>query len=85
MDLSSGYWQVEMEETDKEKTAFTTGDGMYQFKVMLMSLCNAPLTLRLMEQGLRRLHWMKCLTYLDDIIVFSASFDDHLSNLQEVF
>ena len=44
MDLSSGYWQVKLHPQDKEKTAFTTGTGLYQFTVMPFGLVNAPMT-----------------------------------------
>lgn len=86
MDLCSGYWQVELEAQDKEKTAFSTGSGLYQFKVMPMGLTNAPPTFqRLMELVLHGLHWKECLIYLDDVLVFSRSFADHLQSLTEVF
>ncbi|KAL0197560.1 hypothetical protein M9458_006100, partial [Cirrhinus mrigala] len=58
MDLSSGYWQVELDPSDREKTAFNTGSALYQFEVMPMGLTNAPPTFqRLMELVLRGLHW----------------------------
>lgn len=68
MDLSSGYWQVELEPQDREKTAFNTGSGLFQFKVMPMGLTNTPPTFqRLMELVLHGLHWKDCLIYLDDL------------------
>ena len=44
LDLKSGYWQVEVEEQDREKTAFTAGNGLWQFSVMASGLCKAPAT-----------------------------------------
>ena len=85
MDLASGYWQVEMRTEDREKTAFVTHRGMFQFRVMPFGLCNAPGTFeRLMEIIMRGLQWRSCLVYLDDIIVFSATLAEHRERLEEV-
>ena len=82
LDLASGYWQVELEEEDKEKTAFTTPHGLFEFNVMPFGLTNAPATFqRLMECVLAGLTTEHSLIYLDDIIVFSATFQEHLSRL----
>ncbi|KRY45379.1 Retrovirus-related Pol polyprotein from transposon 17.6 [Trichinella britovi] len=86
LDLASGYWQVEVDKRDREKTAFATPLGLYQFKVMPFGLCNAPGTFqRLMERTLSGLVGKSCLVYLDDIIVFSATEEEHLIRLEEVF
>ncbi|GBN24594.1 Retrovirus-related Pol polyprotein from transposon 297, partial [Araneus ventricosus] len=86
LDLKSGYWQVEVRPEDREKTAFTTGQGLWQFKVMPFGLCNAPATFeRLMETVLRGLSSEACLVYLDDIIIVGRTFEEHLSNLRKVF
>ena len=86
LDLASGYWQVAMSEEDKEKTAFCTKYGLFQWKVMPFGLCNAPSTFeRLMERVLQGLQWESAVLYLDDIIVFSGTVDDHIQRLEEVF
>ena len=85
LDLLSGYWQVEIEEADRPKTAFCTTEGLYQFRVMPLGLCNAPATFqRLMDLVLSGLQWSQCLVYLDDIIVLGRTFNEHLGNLQAV-
>ena len=86
LDLASGYWQVEVDPRDKSKTAFTTGTGLYEFNVMPFGFCNAPSTFeRLMELVLTGLHWQTCLVYIDDILIFAPSFEEHSSRLSEVF
>ena len=86
LDLASGYWQVALEESDKEKTAFSTSQGHYEFNVMLFGLTNAPATFqKLMECALAGLTNEKYLIYLDEIIVFSSTFLDHLQQLRCIF
>ena len=83
MDIKSGYWQVELDPADKEKTTFSSGQGLWQFTIMPFGLCNAPATFeRLMEAALRGLPWDICLVYLDDIIVHARSFDQHWAHLR---
>ena len=82
----SGYWQVRVNPEHREKTAFCTSEGLFEFNVMPFGLCNAPATFqRLMDSVLAGLHWKTCLVYIDDIIVVGKSFDEHLCNLQAVF
>ena len=86
LDLASGYWQVKMDEASREKTAFTTHVGLYEFHVMPFGLCNAPATFqRLMEDVLAGLVRDQCIVYLDDILVIGTTFQEHLENLQKVF
>ena len=87
LDLKSGYWQVPISEQDKEKTAFRTSSGqLFEFNQVPFGLCNAPATFsRLMDRVLAGLHWETCLFYLDDIIVFSSTWEEHLARLREVF
>ncbi|UYV64482.1 hypothetical protein LAZ67_3000918, partial [Cordylochernes scorpioides] len=85
IDLKSGYWQVEIEERDKEKTAFTTAHGLYEFNVMPFGLCNAPATFeRNMDNVLGNLRWQICLCYLDDVIIYSSDFPTHIKRLEAV-
>ena len=85
LDLMRGYWQVEVEEQDRNKTAFTTPFGLYEFNVVPFGLCNAPATFqRLMQMVLAGLQWDICLAYLDDIIIFSSTFRQHLDRLDQV-
>ena len=87
LDLKSGYWQVEMKEADKAKTAFQVGSlGFYECNRMPFGLCNAPATFqRLMERCMGDLNLRDCLIYLDDIIIFSSTFEEHVERLQAVF
>src|SRR5256885_16523348 len=86
IDLASAYWQVEMDEKDIEKMAFITSKGLYEFLVMPFGLCNAPATFqRLMHEVLGNLIYTKAPVYLDDIIIHSKTFEQHLEDIDEVF
>ena len=86
LDLLSGYWQVEVAEKDKGKTAICTTEGLYEFNVMPFGLCNAPATFqRLMDLVLAGLDWTRCLVFIDDLVIQGATFGSHLQNLRAVF
>ena len=72
LDVRSGYWQVELEESDKHKTAFQVGTfGFYEFHRMPFRVCHASATFqRLMERCMGELNLDQCLIYLDDVIIF---------------
>ena len=79
LDLFSGYWQIEIEESDKEKTAFTTELGHYEFNRMPFGLCNAPSTFqRLMENVLRPAIGKYAMAYIDDVIIYTKTFTQHI-------
>ena len=87
LDLKSGYWQVEMDEKSIPYMAFTIGPlGFYKCIHMPFGLTNAPATFqRLMELCLGELHLQYCIIYLDDIIIFSKTPEEHLHQLRLVF
>ncbi|KAK3737368.1 hypothetical protein QZH41_002298 [Actinostola sp. cb2023] len=86
LDLTSGYYQVSVDEEDRAKTAFSTPMELYEFKRMPMGLVNAPATFqRLMQTVFGDQVFEKLLICLDDIIVFSTTFEEHLTRLHSVF
>lgn len=86
LDLASGYWQIEMDEASKEKTAFIVENNLYEWNRLAFGLTNAPGTFqRLMNHVLRSVIGSKCLVYLDDIIVFSKTRAEHVENLRMIF
>lgn len=86
LDLASGFWQVEIEEKDKEKTAFVCSAGLFEFNVMPFGLTNAPATFqRMMDEVIADMDWRVGSDYIDDLIVGSLTFEEHLSNLASLF
>ena len=87
MDLKSGFWQIKMAKDSQQYTAFTVGSmGVYKFLRMLYGLCNALTTFqRLMQNCFGELNLTYALIYLDDVIVFSQTEQEHLHHLQVVF
>ena len=89
LDLASGFWQIQMEPASREKTAFVTPHGLHEFLVMPFGLTNAPAVFqRLMQRVLSRLNpdggTQFVAAYLDDILIFSTTLQDHLVHLRKV-
>ena len=85
IDLTSGYWQIPIRAEDQHKTAFRSRYGHYEWKVMPFGLCNAPATFqRFMNDIFRDLLDVCVVVYLDDILVFSRSKEEHQQHLRQV-
>ena len=89
LDLAAGYWQIRVKTGSQEKTAFITHQGLYEFKVMPFGVMNAPAVFqRLMQKVLMKLRKSGedfIAVYLDDIIIFSKTLQDHLDHLKDAF
>jgi hypothetical protein len=84
IDLMSGFHQIAMHPDDIEKTAFNTWDGFYEFVRMPFGLRNSPATFqRTMDVVLAQLKWKKLIVFLDDILIFSDTFEEHMVRLKE--
>ena len=89
LDLASGYWQIRMSPTSREKTAFVSPQGLYEFCVMPFGLTNAPAVFqRLMQRLVAGLNPPAgpdfMVVYIDDILVFSPTLKEHLGHLKVV-
>ncbi|CAM4626675.1 unnamed protein product [Caretta caretta] len=84
LDLTKGYWQVPLDESAKERSAFLTHLGLYEFNVLPFGLRNAPATFQRLVDGLLAGLGEYAVAYLDDVAIFSDSWADHLEHLQKV-
>ena len=86
LDLAAGYHQIEIDKNDISKTAFSVDHGHYEFLRMPFGLRNAPSTFQRVMDNILRKHIGKiCLVYMDDIIIYSTSFTEHIQNIRKVF
>ena len=86
LDLTSGFLQVKVTEEDQQKTAFTTPMGLFEFTRMPFGLVNAPATFqRLMTTVFSGMNFESVLLYLDDVIIYSSTLEEHVTRLTEVF
>ena len=85
LDLAKGYWQVPLNEEDKEKTAFVSPKGLHQFTTMPFGLCGALATFRQLMDSVLRGTDAFAGVYLDDIVIYSKTWEDHLHHSRDVF
>ena len=85
LNLAKGFHQIEVSPEDRHKTAFSTANGHYEFLRMPFGLKNAPSTFqRLMNEVLQEYINKICVVYMDDILVFSTSFEEHLLSIKKI-
>lgn len=85
IDLAKGFHQIEMSPEDQDKTAFSTASGHYEYNRMPFGLKNAPATFQRLMNNVLREHINKtCVVYLDDILIFSTSFEEHLLSIRKI-
>ena len=86
LDLRSGFWQVPLDPATKHKSAFITHKGVYEFNRLAFGMMNSPMTFQcLLTKVLKDLNFKIALVYIDDILIFSKSFEENLHHLQLVF
>ena len=84
-DFKSGYFQVPLSEEDRPKTAFSTRDNHYQFTVLPQGITNGPATFqRVINHILGPSRWKYALAYIDDVIIYSTTFEEHSSHLNDI-
>jgi transposase InsO family protein len=84
-DFKSGYFQVPLSKEDRPKTAFSTRDNHYQFTVLPQGITNGPATFqRVINHILGPTRWKYALAYIDDVIIYSQTFEEHVSHLSDI-
>jgi hypothetical protein len=85
LDALSGFTQLEIDPNHVKKTAFRTHLGLFQFKRMPFGLCNGPSIFQHIMQGILAPYlWLFCLVYINDIVIYSKSYEDHIDHLDKV-
>ena len=85
LDLRSGYWSISMDDKSREKTAFVTHMGLFEFEVLPFGLTNSPATFqRYLLHVINPFLYQFALVYIDDLIIYSKTIDDHLEHIQRV-
>ena len=85
IDLFNGFWQVPVAEESLNTTGFVTHHGVWRFKKLPFGLLGSPSTFSLvLSKALQGNNWKFAMTYVDDILVFSSNFEQHLRHLDIV-
>ena len=84
LDMKSGFWQIPIKEEDKHKTAFITPEGLYEWNVLAQGLKNSPPSFQRVMMDILSPCRQFSLVYIDDIVVFSRSFEEHLNHVQQI-
>ncbi|VDH91422.1 Hypothetical predicted protein [Mytilus galloprovincialis] len=87
VDMFNGFHQIKLDPETKHKTAFTCHEGVFEFNRLPFGLSNSPHTFQLvvMSEALRGINWKSALVYMDDVLVFSRTFEEHLQHLTTLF
>ena len=85
LDLTKGYWQIPLSQESRDKTAFRTPHGLYEFTVLPFGLKTAGVTFtRMMDTMLKGTEGF-AVAYLDDVVIYSVTYEEHLKHLEIVF